>query len=155
MTHRSSKSVHRCDLCAARVTKIPKTKNKRKKPYSGKNRVFAETTHVAGLKSNFAWCTGDFREAVVSCKFRVLSKSVQQFQRCAHWLVQAAMTSTSWLADGEHNSRTIGSAVTFQCDSRPSVRLHLYRVTAVCVRPLGTLVTVQPTSAATVSPALS
>jgi len=54
MTYRSSKSVHRCDLCAWRRDQ-KKKERQRQKPNSGKW-VFAETTHVGGSKQNFAWC---------------------------------------------------------------------------------------------------
>jgi len=68
MRYRSSKSVHRCDLCAwGRDQKGKKD-----------NCVFAETTHVVGSTWNFAWLVV-FRGR---CMVRISSKSVKWFRSC-------------------------------------------------------------------------
>jgi len=53
MTYRSSKSVHRCDLCAWRRDQKRK-KDKDRNPTVA-NWLFAETTHVVESKWNLAW----------------------------------------------------------------------------------------------------
>ena len=54
----AQKSVHLCDLCAWR-----RYQKDRERKLSVTDCVFAETTHVVGSKSNFAW--GSLREGVV------------------------------------------------------------------------------------------
>jgi len=53
MTYRSSKSVHRCDLCAWQ--RHQKRKKDKARNLTVANWVFAQTTHIVRSKWNFAW----------------------------------------------------------------------------------------------------
>jgi len=59
---------------------IRKERQIRQRNLTVANWVFAQTTHVIGLKSNLAW--GNLREGGGSSKVQVSSKSVKWFPRC-------------------------------------------------------------------------
>jgi len=96
MTYRSSKSVHQCDLCAAN-----ETKKDRKKPCSGKQWLFAQTTHVVRSKYRLTWWWWSS-----GSKFQVSSTSAERLPSCeeskfswshylGQWLIQQPYSRTA------------------------------------------------------------
>jgi len=79
--------------------KTKKRKEERKTPKTVANWLFAQTTHVVGSKSNFAWWWAGV-PAVCSYTYQVSSESINGLRRCGGSKMAFPIT----LANGLYNS---------------------------------------------------